>query len=108
MLTVVLLSCPTQALQAHDAPTRWAYPPACCHGDPATGECQRIPARTVHGRSGGWVVVLNPGDHPKVTRQQRYFIPRGDENPSGDGDFHICLHPTEADENCFFVPPDVM
>lgn len=107
-LAAVLLFFSSVPAQAHEAPTGWAYPPACCEGDAQRGECQRIPARTVHGRPGGWVVVLNPGDHHRVTRRQRYFIPHGDEIPSQDGDFHICLYPTEDHENCFFVPPDSM
>lgn len=108
-----VLSCITLCLisgstLAHDSSTGWTYPPACCRGDADHGDCQRIPDRTVQVRPGGWVVVLHPGDHNKVTRQDRYFIPFGDEIPSYDNDYHICLHPTEEDENCFFVPPDTM
>ncbi|MER9873097.1 hypothetical protein NKJ12_08555 [Mesorhizobium sp. M0195] len=94
--------------RAHDAPSGWSYPLACCHGDAEHGECQRIPARAVHVRPSGWVVILRPGDHRKITRQQRYFIPYGDEIPSQDGNYHICLHPTEEHENCFLAPPDAM
>lgn len=97
-----------QPVAAHEAPGSWTYPKACCHGDAETGECQRIPGRSVHVRPGGWVVLLKPGDHRRITRQQRYFVPTGDELPSHDGDYHICIHPTEEDANCFFVPPDTM
>jgi len=106
-LTILFLFSPSP-LKAHDATAGWAYPQACCHGDMTTGECQSIPSRTVRGNGRGWVVVLDPGDHRKVTRRQRYFIPYGDEIPSRDGDYHICLHPGEEHENCFFVPPDTM
>jgi hypothetical protein len=89
----------------HPRSHHWMYPPACCHGDENSGECDRIPANTVTEVDGGWIVLLGPGDHRKVTSRHRFFIPYGDELPSGDADYHICLHPTESDENCFFVPP---
>ncbi|WP_269930150.1 hypothetical protein [Aminobacter sp. HY435] len=59
-----------------------------------------------HG--GGWVIVLEPGDHRNITHRNRYFVPYGSEIPSGDSDYHICLHPTEEFPHCFFVPPDAM
>ena len=54
------------------------------------------------------VVILRPGDHQKVTHQNRYFVPYDVVLPSGDDNFHICLHPTEEEENCFFAPADAM
>ncbi|MDG4908694.1 hypothetical protein P9228_19910 [Mesorhizobium sp. WSM4898] len=86
----------------------WTYPPACCHGDSATGECGKIPASTVTPRPDGYVIILRPGDHGRVTHQNRYFVPYDVVIPSGDDNFHICLHPTEEDENCFFAPADTM
>jgi hypothetical protein len=91
---------------AHDASTAWTYPPACCRGDKAGGDCERIPNTTVKAGPKGFTVLLNPGDHHLVTKKQLFSIPYGDEIPSGDGDFHICLHPTEENANCFFAPPD--
>lgn len=93
---------------AHETRSGWTYPPACCHGDLERGECQAIPERAVNEHGGGWSIVLEPGDHRKVTHRNRYFVPYGSEIPSGDGDYHICLHPTEEHENCFFVPPGAM
>ncbi|WP_245433108.1 hypothetical protein [Mesorhizobium sp. WSM3866] len=93
---------------AHSADRAWTYPPACCHGDAVTGECGKIPASTVTPRPDGYVIVLRPGDHQKVTHQDRYFVPYDVVIPSGDDNFHICLHPTEEDENCFFAPADAM
>jgi hypothetical protein len=90
---------------AHGPGTGWSYPPACCKGDPVTGDCHRIPGAAVRAGPDGYVVVLGPGDHPKVTRRERYLVPYGSTIPSGDGAFHICLHPTEHDANCFFAPP---
>lgn len=93
---------------AHSASRNWGYPPACCHGDPVAGDCGRIPASTVMPQAEGYVIILRPGDHNKVTRQNRYFIPYDVVIPSGDDSFHICLHPTEKDGNCFFAPRNAM
>ncbi|WP_225191689.1 hypothetical protein [Sinorhizobium alkalisoli] len=84
----------------------WAYPPACCKGSNQGGDCQRIPGGTVRKGKHGFLVILGPGDHYRVTREHMFLIPYGDEIPSGDGDYHICLHPTEDHMNCFFAPPD--
>lgn len=93
---------------AHDADRSWSYPPACCHGDMVTGECGSIPSMTVTPQADGYVIILRPGDHQKVTRQNRYFVPYDSVIPSGDDRFHICLHPTEEHENCFFAPSEAM
>lgn len=93
---------------AHSAHSNWTYPPACCHGDPVTGECAKIPSTTVTPRPDGYVIILRPGDHHRVTHQDRYFVPYDAVIPSGDDNFHICLHPTEEDENCFFAPSEAM
>ncbi|WP_244919907.1 hypothetical protein [Rhizobium grahamii] len=53
----------------------------------------------------GYSIILHPGDHFRATRLHLFFVPYGDELPSGDGDFHVCLHPTEDYLNCFFAPP---
>jgi hypothetical protein len=93
---------------AHSASRNWGYPPACCHGDPVTGDCGKIPASAVTPQAEGYVVILRPGDHKKVTHQNRYFVPYDVVFPSGDDSFHICLHPTEEDGNCFFAPRNAM
>lgn len=93
---------------AHGPDDNWGYPAACCHGDPITGDCEKIPGITVTPRPNGYVIILRPGDHHKVTHQNRYFVPYDVVIPSGDDNFHICLHPTEEDENCFFAPADSM
>ncbi|MDK1490379.1 hypothetical protein QN219_09945 [Sinorhizobium sp. 7-81] len=93
-------------VEAHPTASDWTYPPACCKGDHSTGDCQAIPGRDVSKGRHGFTVVLHPGDHHLVTKKQRFLIPYGDEIPSGDNDYHICLHPTEEHMNCFFAPPD--
>lgn len=95
--------------QAHSpSGANWTYPPACCNGDEADGDCQRIPTRTVRRGPDGFAVYLKPGDHPRVTHDNFYFVPYDATIPSEDGRYHICLYPTEEHENCFFAPPDLM
>jgi hypothetical protein len=107
LLLVAGLALPGGA-DAHQAASAWTYPPACCKGDAGGGDCQQIPATTVRTGPHGFVVQLFPGDHHLVTKRQVYLIPYGDQITSGDGNFHICLHPTEDHANCFFAPPDGM
>ena len=99
---------PGGVASAHDPNRNWGYPPACCHGDPVTGDCGKIPSATVTPRPDGYVIILGPGDHHKVTHRNRYFVPYDAVIPSGDDNFHICLHPTEEHENCFFAPADAI
>ena len=102
---LAMLSCWSGA-GAHDTESGWTYPPACCRGDQERGDCKEIPNASVSTGPDGFRVLLNPGDHHLVTRQQSFRIPYGDTIPSGDSHFHICLHPTEDHANCFFAPPD--
>jgi hypothetical protein len=99
------LSCSNSAA-AHDTLSGWTYPPACCRGDKERGDCQQIPNTSVRAGPDGFSVRLNPGDHHLVTIRQFFRIPYGDAIPSEDSHFHICLHPTQEDANCFFAPPD--
>ncbi|WP_292506587.1 hypothetical protein [Mesorhizobium sp.] len=93
---------------AHSSDRGWTYPPACCHGNPVTGECGKIPSLAVTPQPDGYVIILRPGDHRMITHPNRYFVPYNSVIPSGDDNFHICLHPTEEHENCFFAPADAM
>lgn len=104
--TALVLAINHDQAQAHGADTGWTYPPACCGGDPIEGDCQRIPYAAVKTRLNGFVVTLYPGDHCQITRRQTFLIPYGNEIASGERDYHICLHPTKRDANCFFAPPD--
>jgi hypothetical protein len=89
---------------AHKASTGWTYPPACCKSDEVGGDCQAIPFNDVTRGRKGYEIFLHPGDHFMATRPHHFFVPYGDELPSGDDQFHLCLHPTESDLNCFFAP----
>lgn len=99
------LACP---VTAHEAGKAWTYPLACCKGTQVGGDCHSIPRRDVMEGRRGYIIQLMPGDHPKATVTHVFMVPYGDEIPSGDGDFHLCLHPTEDHLNCFFAPPSGM
>jgi hypothetical protein len=90
---------------AHEAKSGWTYPQACCLGNDVGGDCEAIPSSDVTKVPRGFAVILHPGDHHLVSRNHHFLIPYGDAIPSGDGEYHICLHPTEFDVNCFFAPP---
>nr|WP_081688038.1 hypothetical protein [Rhizobium mesoamericanum] len=92
--------------EAHQAESGWTYPPACCKGHNIGGDCEAIPPQDISTGPHGFSVFLRRGDHHLATKPHVFFIPYGDEMPSGDGRYHICLHPTENDLNCFFAPPD--
>lgn len=106
IVAAVLVDLWSSTANAHHASAVWTYPLACCKGTEIGGDCQRVPDGHVTIGRHGYAVTLNPGDHALVTRKQMYFIPYGDEIPSGDAHFHICLHPTEDHVNCFFAPPE--
>ena len=105
LLAVALVSPALAPAAAHKSANGWEYPPSCCSGDRAAGDCQMIDPKTVRESPAGYIVVLGPGDHRLVTRQQRYRIPYGQEITSPDGDYHICLYPTQEVAFCFFAPP---
>jgi hypothetical protein len=91
---------------AHQSAKGWTYPPACCKAHEVGGDCEAIPSVTVRRGPRGFSVFLHPGQHHLVTHNHLFFIPYGNELPSGDGNYHICLHPTENYVNCFFAPPE--
>ncbi|TAU37644.1 hypothetical protein ELI43_34085 [Rhizobium leguminosarum] len=104
MITFAVISVGIPArTDAHQADSGWTYPPACCN---AHDDCEAIPAQDISRGTRGFSVFLHAGDHHLATKPHFFFIPYGDEIPSGDGRYHICLHPTENDVNCFFSPPD--
>ncbi|CAN7319490.1 hypothetical protein LJR235_001648 [Pararhizobium sp. LjRoot235] len=93
---------------AHQAGSGWVYPPACCQGSHVGGDCEAIPSSDVTKGAQGYSVFIHPGDHHLATRYHRFFVPYGDDLPSGDENYHVCLHPTEDYLNCFFAPPNAV
>lgn len=101
------------AARSHQAPSGWEYDRhACCHGD----DCHHAPPHAVREMSGGWLVTLHAGEHPRVkSGSVQFFVPYGDPRikPSGDSMFHPCLFPFELNETarggftllCLYVPP---
>lgn len=93
---------------AHQTVSGWVYPPACCQVSGVRGDCQAISSVNVTKSTHGYFILVHPGDHHLATRYHRFFVPYGDEIPSGDQNYHISLHPTEDNLNCFFAPPDAV
>lgn len=87
----------------------WSYNPACCC---THGWCAPIPCRAVSEESGGYVVRLAPGMHPRVHRSMTVLIPRGDAKASPDGRCHVCAfkheHVGGGAARCLLVPPGAM
>lgn len=107
LCTALLIGSVVQS-DAHHASSGWTYPPACCKDQKIGGDCGAIPGANVTRGPHGYSIFIHPGDHHHATRSHKFFVPYGDEIPSGDDDYHICLHPTEDDLNCFFAPPDAV
>lgn len=106
LITLASISLGVVGSAAHQATTGWTYSPACCKARHVGGDCEAIPTPDVTRGGQGFSVRLRAGDHHLATRPHLFWIPYGDEIPSGDGQYHLCLHPTEDHVNCFFAPPD--
>ena len=101
-LIALLLS--TQPVLAHS----W-YDPWCCNEK----DCAPIPNESVTATDNGWYVVLEPGDHPLVTKRQEFVVPyftrdkgrfQQKARKSKDHQFHACLYPNEDNMRCFYEP----
>ena len=89
------------ALLAGPAAAHEFYSGWCCN----QRDCAPIPASSVTPSPEGYVIVLRPGDHPMVTREQRFVIPYDAKmTPSPDGRFHLCLYPTQEQVRCVYRP----
>lgn len=80
---------------AHDAPTGWKYPFACC----ANYDCQEVPDASIVEGARGYEI-----------RKTGELIPMSDKRvrQSPDGKFHWCAHQAGLDAGktiCLFVPP---
>lgn len=98
------------AAETHDAPSGWSYAAWCCNSTAErNGDCAPIPDGAVRITPVGYVVTLNPGDHPLITQVQTWTVPYDSERPSvrnsGDFNWHACLYPSETVLRCLFVPP---
>lgn len=89
---------------AHDAASGWQYELFCCNGNSHNGDCQMISSETVRIIDGGYQVTLAPGDHRLATRSHIFRLPQSTARRSQDGEYHLCLYPTEDTPRCFYAP----
>lgn len=92
----------TTFANAHD----W-YPSRCCwspQNAPAgrLGDCDQIPDHAVKVGPDGYVVTLEPGEHPMVKERMTFVVPYSEAEKSPDGRAHICISPT-LKRRCFFI-----
>jgi hypothetical protein len=100
---------------AHSSPQGWRYGGTCCSSvEPRShqGDCAPIPDSAVEEIPGGYRVTVRPGDHPLVTREHTWDVPfdrpmapgsaQPAVRPSGDSNWHICLHPNEDTLRCLY------
>jgi hypothetical protein len=80
---------------AHDAPTGWKYPWACC----SNMDCQEMSDKAISERPEGYVVN-------RTGEVVAYADKRVKDSP--DGLYHWCAHRAGVDAGqtiCLFVPP---
>ena len=107
---LALFLSPAPAL-AHDAPSGWAYDPACCQ----SRDCHQVQRGAIREVAGGFSVVIEPGTHPMLPRgapRFEAFIAHGDTRirPSGDEHRHACISPPRWPDGrrfllCIYVEP---
>lgn len=80
--------------RAHDAPSGWSYPLACC----SSFDCREVPDEAILEGPEGYVIVATGEVIAMTDRKVR---------PSPDGVFHWCSVGGRPDSNtiCLFVPP---
>lgn len=90
----LLLLLPTGLARAHDAPSGWSYPFACC----SNFDCRQVSSKAISERPEGYVIN---GTGEVVS----YADTRLKDSP--DGEYHWCS--TAGGDHsrtiCLFVPP---
>jgi hypothetical protein len=103
LFAALLALCPIFTV-AHE----W-YDPWCCN----TNDCAMVPTASVTPTADGWLVVLEPGDHPLITRRIEEVIPYDAKGllRSRDENFHACIRHDNANVwdqlgavRCLYVP----
>ena len=98
-LTAAALAVMAPTASAHQAPSGWTYPLACC----SNRDCTRIADDRVRITPDGYVVSLQPGDHDFVPEAAVTFpIPFDDAQHAPDGEYHICID-EQMNLLCFFA-----
>lgn len=83
------------------------FDPWCCNGR----DCQPIPDSAVKITPQGYVITLNPGDHPalaKETAPRTYTVPYASARVSLDPEqrFYACIYPDPSSMRCFYAKPN--
>jgi len=94
LAAAAVLLCTGSRASAHDAPSGWSYPLACCSGL----DCRPVSASRVGETPDGYVIA---GTGEVVGYSDRRI------RQSPDGDFHWCsvAGADDGDTICLFVPP---
>ncbi|MGF9691917.1 MULTISPECIES: hypothetical protein [unclassified Rhizobium] len=104
ILTIMMLMAVASSPKAHETATGWQYDAYCCNGNEHSGDCQMISTRNVRVISGGYEILLRPGDHRLITRNHDFKIPQSQARRSRDEQYHLCLYPNEDTLRCFYAP----
>jgi hypothetical protein len=93
--SALLLAYCSAPSDAHDAPTGWKYPWACC----SNMDCQEVQSSAIKETAQGYV-IQSTGE----------LVAYGDKRikDSPDGETHWCAHQAGLDAGhtiCLFVPP---
>lgn len=82
------------------------FDPWCCNDR----DCQPIPDSAVKVTPQGYVITLNPGDHPMLAKEtglRTYTVPYANARVSLDPEqkFFACIYPDPATMRCFYARP---
>lgn len=90
----MMIAALTTDTRAHDAPSGWTYPLACC----SNYDCREVPDEAILEGPDGYVIRATGEVIPMSDRKVR---------PSPDGIFHWCSVGGRPDSKtiCLFVPP---
>jgi hypothetical protein len=96
---------PHEATNVQGYPLGWDYDPGCCRSaQQPTGDCAPIASEYVTERPDGYHINIPVGGHPKlITKGYSGIVPYGQERPSPEGNYHICLTTDGAHRFCFYA-----
>lgn len=82
------------------------FDPWCCNDR----DCQPIPDSAVKITPQGYVITLNPGDHPMLSKEtgpRTYTVPYANARVSLDPEqkFFACIYPDPSSMRCFYAKP---
>jgi hypothetical protein len=87
-------------VMAHEAPSGWSYPLACC----SNRDCRMIDAEMVSVTAAGYRFTIPAGYHNMAPDGGVYVVAFSKARISPDGEFCLCLSPRQA-VLCAFAPP---